>query len=321
MTQAPNIMTETKSMQEMEANPTQSIKGDPTKNADNPASSCMLALPAEIMFKILQDPSLSEYDLANIRLVCKMINLFATEAFCKKCFSGGLCLGFCVEEFERLAAIYSSSLHPFLESVHFVRFYNLTPMQAYTKDPPNYSALKNINFESSLNSADSSTALKELLNQAKQLETLSFSTARKRDGIHWNEQRIHRDCINERETRNREREQVDAILSKLKSDRLVELNLAEIIFTVRTFKALLERHSGTVRKLSIRGCGLRRGSCAGLLLWISQNLPCLEQIDLQYIYETAWGAFNPVVLGELVTTVDKESIGAYIAFLQKQDKS
>ncbi|KAG9592400.1 hypothetical protein KCU77_g2215, partial [Aureobasidium melanogenum] len=305
-------MIETKPMQKME-----STKGLPTKNTDNPMSASMLALPAEIMFKTFQDPSLVGNDLANLRLVCKWVNSCATEAFAKERFKKGLRLDFYAQEFERLAAIYSSSLGPFLESVHFVRNYDLLSIKAYARAHPDYSALKDINFESPLSNPGSPSALTELLVQAKHLETFSFSTANKPKDNH---SLAGFYCDDDRTRKVRDREQVDAIFSKLKSDRLAELNLVDVIFLVRTLKALLERHCGTIRKLSFRACGLRCGSYAGLLLWISQNLSCLEEIELQDIYETAWGAFTPVVT-ELVTKVGKKSIEAYIASLQKQAKS
>ncbi|KAG9690856.1 hypothetical protein KCU95_g8920, partial [Aureobasidium melanogenum] len=312
-------------MQEMEvASPVRSIEGGLTKTTDGPTSSSVLALPAEILFKIFQDPRLFEDDLANLRLVCKRTHLCATESFAKERFRGGLRLDFSVQEFERLAAICSSGLRLFLESVHFVRDYDFTGIQVYAKAHPDYSALKSVEIESPLSSADSSSALKDLLKQAKHLDTFSFSTARDRKGIHWNTQHgfpgSYREGIDDKAGKIRDREQVDAILSKLQSDCLAELNLADIIFSVRTLKALLERHRDTIRKLSIRGCGLRRGSCADLLLWVSQNLPYLEKIDLQFIYETAWGSFTPVV-NDLVTKSGKESIKAYVASLQQQGKS
>ncbi|KAH0014797.1 hypothetical protein KCU78_g8487, partial [Aureobasidium melanogenum] len=320
-----NTTFETKPMQEMElASPDQSIERDLTKTTSNPALSPMLALPAEIMFKIFQDPSLFEDDLANLRLVCKKTNLCATEEFAKERFQGSLRLDFSVQEFERLAAIYSSSLHSFLESVQFVWTNRATKTQTYARVHPDYSALKNIKIESPISSADSSIALVELLQQAKHVKAFSFSAVETRRGIHWHEQhgllKSYWDAFDDRAGKLRQREKVDAILSKLESDCLAELSLADIIFSVRTLKALLERHRGTVRKLSIRACGLRRGSCAGLLLWVSQNLPCLEQIDLQYVYETAWGSFRLAVSEELVTKVGKESIEAYIASLQEQDR-
>ncbi|KAH0161416.1 hypothetical protein KCU67_g6349, partial [Aureobasidium melanogenum] len=294
----------------------ESIKGLPAKNTDNPTSASMLALPAEIMFMIFQDPSLVKNDLANLRLVCRWVNSCATEAFAKERFKRGLRLNFYAQEFERLAAIYSSSLGPFLESVHFVRNYDLPSIEAYARAHPDYSALKNINFESPLSNPGSPNALKELLEQAKHLETFSFSTANNPRA----EDRMAGEYYDHGRSREvRDREQVDAIFSKLKSDRLVELNLAHVIFSVRALKALLERHRGTIRKLSFLACGLRRGSCAGLLLWVSQKLPFLEEIELRDVYETAWGAFTPVVIGP-VTYSGNESIKAYVASLQKQNK-
>ncbi|KAH0336534.1 hypothetical protein KCU81_g8518, partial [Aureobasidium melanogenum] len=292
-------------------------KGHSTKNTDNPMSASMLALPAEIMFKIFGNSSLTDKDLANLRRVCKWTNLCATEAFAKERFKKGLRLDFYAQEFERLAAIYSSNLAPFLECVHFVRNFDLPSIRAYPKAHPDYSALKNIDFESSLSDPGSPSALEELLGQAKHLETFSFSTYNNPGGI---DRMAGYYYDRGRERKIRDREQVDAIFSKLNSDRLTELNLAHVIFSVRTLKALLERHCGTIRKLSFLACGLRRGSCAGLLLWISQNLPCLEEIELRDVYETAWGAFTYVVV-EMVKKSGKESIKAYVASLQKQNKS
>ncbi|KAG9737806.1 hypothetical protein KCU73_g9897, partial [Aureobasidium melanogenum] len=318
----PDTMIANKPVRETNsASPDQSNKGHLTKITDNSVSSSMLALPAEIMFKIFQDPSLFEDDLANLRLVCKRVNLCATEAFAKERFRGGLRLNFSVQAFKRVAAICSSNLRLSLESVLFVRDYNFTKTCICTKVRPDYSAIRNIKVESPLSSTISASALKELLEQAKHLETFSFSTAKTRRGIHWHEQHdlleSYRDAFGDRAAKLRERAQVDAILSKLESDRLTELHLADIIFTVSALKTLLERHRGTVRKLSIRGCRLRSGSCVSLLSWISQNLPCLEQIDLQLVFETSWGSFPPVVPGNLVTKVGKESIEAYITYLQK----
>lgn len=54
----------------------------------------MLALAAERFFKIFQDPSLFKDDLANLRIVCKKVNLCATEAFAKERLQGSLRLDF-----------------------------------------------------------------------------------------------------------------------------------------------------------------------------------------------------------------------------------
>lgn len=56
----------------------------------------MLALPAEMLFRISQDSSLFKDDLANLRLVCKKVNLCATEAFAKERLQGSLRLNFSV---------------------------------------------------------------------------------------------------------------------------------------------------------------------------------------------------------------------------------
>ncbi|KAG9517605.1 hypothetical protein KCV07_g6119, partial [Aureobasidium melanogenum] len=302
---------------------------DIKEDIDIVAPPFILALPAEVLLEIFKNPALFADDLASIRLVCKQFNLYATESFAYQSFQGSLRFDFSVHELTRLAAICSSALCPFLKSVHFIQLYSSQVTQVDTKMHADYSAIKEIKFESSLGMVGSTRAFGDLLALAKHLEVFSFSAAKPRKGIHWYEQQGLAYFHNEKRAtvgKRRDREMVDTILSSLRSDCLTELHLADMAFSVETLKALLERHCGTIRKFSLRGCELRQGSWTGLLQWMLQNLSCLNQIDLHHVYEIPaqpwgpWGYLKPVVM-DLVTEIGKESIEAYIASLQKQDKS
>lgn len=244
-------------------------------------------------------------------------------------FQGSLRVGTSSPEFTRLAAICSSALSPFVKSVQFVPLHSSQTTRVDTKAHADYSALRRIDFESPLDITGSARALGDLLALAKQLEIFAFSAARFDTGVRWYEQQRLSLFFNEKDVtvrKRRDREEVDAILSRLKSDCLTELHLADVAFSVRTLKALLERHRGTIRHFSLRGCELRQGSCPSLLQWILQNLPCMEQIDLHHVYEIKaqpwgpWGYLKPVVR-DLVTMISRESIEAYIASLHEQDQS
>ena len=119
---------------------------------------------------------------------------------------------------------------------------------------------------------------------------------------------------------------MNTILSSLRSDCLTELHFADMAFSVETLKAVLERHRGTIRKFSLRGCELSQGSCTGLLRWVLQNLSCLDQLDLHHVYDIKqklsgpWRDLQPVVMN-LVTKVGRKSIEWYIVALEKYFES
>ncbi|KAG9854133.1 hypothetical protein KCU98_g2781, partial [Aureobasidium melanogenum] len=320
---------QTKPMQETESSsPDQPSMSDSKETIDTVAPPFILALPPEVLLQILKNPRLFADDLANLRLVCRQFNLYATKIFAMESFQGSLCLGSSSREFTRLAAICSSALRPFVESVRFVPPHSSQVTRVDTKPHADYSALRRIDFESPLDMAGSARDLGNLLALAKQLEIFAFSSARFDTGVRWYEQQGLSKCHNEKNVtirKRRDREEVDAILSRLRSDCLTELHLADMAFSVRTLKALLERHRGTIRNFSLRGCELRQGSCPALLQWILQNLPGMEQIDLHHVYEIRaqpwgpWGYLKPVVK-DLVTIIGRESIETYIAALQEQVK-
>jgi hypothetical protein len=111
----------------------------------------------------------------------------------------------------------------------------------------------------------------------------------------------------------------EMVLSNFQSDHLVELDLADTIFSDRVLLGLLVRHRGTIRKLSFRACALMPGSWCLLLHWISRKLPRLERLDLQYLDELRWyhdRHHYPLVRYEdLVTLTGKKNIDAYVASL------
>ncbi|KAH0369278.1 hypothetical protein KCU65_g3449, partial [Aureobasidium melanogenum] len=306
----------------------QSSISDSKETIDTTAQSFILTLPPEILLQIFKNPKLFADDLANLRLVCRHFNLHATKIFAMESFQGSLRVGTSSPDFTRLAAICSSALSPFVKSVQFVPLHSSQTTRVDTKAHADYSALRRIDFESPLDITGSARALGDLLALAKQLEIFAFSAARFDTSVRWYEQHGLSVFHDEKESTVRKRrdcEEVDTILSKLRSDCLTELHLADMALSVRTLKALLERHRDTIRKSSLRGCELRQGSYPALLQWIFQNLPLVEQIDLHHVYEIRaqpwgpWGYLKPVVM-KLVTMNGRESIEAYLVSLQEQDE-
>ena len=121
----------------------------------------------EMLLEVFKNPRLFADDLANLRLVCKLFNLYATEPFAMQSFQGSLRFDYSVHELTRLAAICSSALCPLLKSVHFVQLKNSRVAQVNTQLNADYSALKKIKFESPLGKADATRALGNLLARAK----------------------------------------------------------------------------------------------------------------------------------------------------------
>jgi hypothetical protein len=228
----------------------------------------------------------------------------------------------------RLAAICSSQFRPFIKSVHFAHDWKRRVTQKIKATNPDYSTIRDIKFEAHLEMLDSACTLKQVLQQTNNLETFKFSLIKAdedncRCDLCRSSRRFGRDWMD----MDGERHQVDTIVSGIKSNCLSELVFANTILSYRTLKGLLERHRGTIRKLSIRGCELTGGTWIDLLQWISHNLPSLEHLVLQNLQELKWRrVFNKydhsgMMWETLFTTTGKKNLDTYIATLRDEDAS
>ena len=299
---------------------------------DTPAQPFILSLPAEILIKICNDPGLFRDDLANLRLSCKRISVYATEAFAKECLSDSLRFELLDHEFTRLAAICSSDLQPFLKSVHFVEGSDYQLAQIDTSVCPDYSSIRNIKLETPLYNMEHTLALEKVLQRANSLENFMFSPVMVSKGIHWFEKHEASGTFQPENTHYKlfdvkNIEKVTIILSSIRSGRLSELILADTILPYGSLQNLLERHSSTIRELSLRNCRLVDGTWLDLLQWIPHGLPRLEHLDLQCLREINssqplhWNSWSAVMWKDLVTNVGKKNIDAYMTSLKKGEKS
>jgi hypothetical protein len=293
-----------------------------------PGTPVILALPAEILLKIFKDPELRDDDDANLRLVCKDFLPYATQALTDECFKDGLSLNPSPDDFARLAALCSSQLRPYLKSVYFRDYPAFRITQNNENVCPEYSAIQKIKFETHLWSLDATRILKKLLQQTNHLEIFMFNPRLVREGNSWHT-KYDRSLPPLRTSgdRSAERGKVNAVLASIKSDCLSEMILADTVLSYKPLISLLEKHRGTIRKLSLRDCRLISGGWVDLLQWISYNLPSLEHLDLQYLQELTWRrAFSMYDYSDMmwetpVTTTGKKNIDTYIATLRNEDVS
>jgi hypothetical protein len=228
----------------------------------------------------------------------------------------------------RLAAICSSQFRPFIKSVHFAHDWKRRVTQKIKATNPDYSAIRDIKFEAHLEMLDSTYTFKKVLQQVNNLETFIFSLMKAdKDNCRCDLCRLPRLSDRSWWDMDVERFLVEMILSDIKSDCLSELVFANTILSYKTLKGLLERHRGTIRKLSIRGCELTGGTWIDLLQWISHNLPSLENLVLQNLQELKWRrVFNKydhsdMMWETLFTTTGKKNLDTYIATLRDEDAS
>jgi hypothetical protein len=166
----------------------------------------------------------------------------------------------------RLAAICSSQFRPFIKSVHFAHDWKRRVTQKIKATNPDYSAIRDIKFEAHLEMLDSTYTFKKVLQQVNNLETFIFSLMKAdKDNCRCDLCRLPRLSDRSWWDMDVERFLVETILSNIKSDCLSELVFANTILSYKTLKGLLERHRGTIRKLSIRGCELTGGTWIDLL--------------------------------------------------------
>jgi hypothetical protein len=294
-----------------------------------PASSFFLALPAELFLRIFEDSELCEDDHANLRLVCKDFSLYATPILADHYFSDGLELDVESGDFARLSAICSSQFRPSIKSVHFVHDPEIRTTRPDIQTCPQYSAVRDITFESHLEMLFSARALKKVLQQTNNLETFTFSPVKGDKGACWCKlyriYRRHARVVGD--DTNGDRDKVNTILSGIKSDCLSELNFTSTVLCYKPLTSLLERHRGTIRKLSIRRCELIGGTWIDLLEWFSDNLSFLERLSLQNLQELKWRrAFNKYDHSEMMwptvfTTTKVENLHTYIATLRRDGDS
>lgn len=178
---------------------------------------------------------------------------------------------------------------------------------------------------------DHTLALEKVLQRTNSLETFMFSPVMISKGIHWFEKH-EASGIFEPEIMHYKLfdvaniKRVNIILTGIKSGCLSELILADTILPYASLQNFLERHSGTIRKLSLRNCRLADGAWLDLLQWILHGLPRLEHLDLQCLREinssqslhrNPWSA---VMWRHLVTNIGKKNIDAYMTSLKKGEK-
>jgi hypothetical protein len=282
-----------------------------------------------LFLKIFEDPELGENDHANLRLVCKDFSPYATHLFVEQYFGDGLELDVESEDFARLSAICSSQFSPFIKSVHFVHNTEIRTTRPDIQTCPQYSAVRDIAFESHLEMLFSARALKKVLQQTNKLETFTFSPVKADNGACWCKlYRVYRRYawVLGDDT-NGDRDKVNTILSGIKSDCLSELKFTSTVLCHKPLTSLLERHRGTIRKLSIRRCELIGGTWIDLLQWVSDNLPSLERLSLRNLQELKWRrAFNKYDHSEMMwptlfTTTQVENLHTYIATLKRDGDS
>lgn len=281
-----------------------------------------------MLVKIFKDPGLYRDDLANLRLVCKRFSTYATEAFARECFSGSLRFEPSNDEFARLAAICSSGLQHFLKFVHFVHDTKCQSTQTNTRAGPNYSAIRTIKLGTPLYDMRHTRNLEKVLQRADRLENFMFSPVMIWYGIHW----IRKHGMSAVFTNNfghvRDRdvnkiEKANIILSSIRSDCLSKLFLSDSILPSATLKGLLERHSGTIRKLSLCNCQLVDGKWLNLLQWIPHGLSCLEHLqclqETKVVHPHHSHPQSAVMWRARVTKSGKKNIDTYMTSLKKGD--
>jgi len=294
-----------------------------------PEMPSFLTLPAELLHKIHKDSGLCEDDRANLRLVCKDFLPYATQALAELSLKDGvLCLNPSANDFERLAALCSSQLGPYLTSVHFLHYPSFRSTEIEEAVYPKYSAIQNIKFETRLYK-DSTFILKRLLLLTNHLKRFEFRPAAEREDDTWFPPWYNRFASGSQLTigKDEERERVSMILSSIKSDCLSEVILTGTILSYKPLLGLLTRHGSTIRKLSFHSCRLVSGTYVDLLQWMSTELPALEHLDLQYLHELKWRRslsrydFSKPMWEAPVTLDGKKDIDTYIASLQRGETS
>lgn len=284
-----------------------------------------------MLHKIFKDPTLSRDDLFNLRTVCKDLSAYATEAFFEQRFRNGIELDVASKDFTCLASIYSSRFRPFIKSIHFKHVHEASSIQLNRTTCPNYSSIRSIKFEAHIEKLVSARALKEVLQQTNHLELFMLNLEKPKINSFWCSRRwryrVNRDRKPVTIVKDEEREKVDTILSGIKSDYLAELVVTSSFMSYQTLKSLLERHRGTIRRLSMISCQVTGGSWFDLLQWVSQNLPSLEYLELHRLQEMKWRRefdFYDCV-GTMchpsVTTTGKEDIETYLRSLGQSDAS
>jgi hypothetical protein len=175
----------------------------------------------------------------------------------------------------------------------------------------------------------SARALKKVLQQSNRLETFTFSPVKVDKGNCWCKlyrvyNRYLQECGGDT---NEECDKVNTVLSGIKSDCLSELDFTSTVLCYKTLTNLLDRHRGTICKLSIRRCKLIGGTWIDLLQWISDNLPSLEHLALQHLQELKWRrTFNKYDHSEtmwptLFTTTQVEDLHTYVETLRRDADS
>jgi hypothetical protein len=177
-----------------------------------------------VLLKILKESELCQCDCANLRLVCKDLSPYATEAFGEKCFNGGLCLSPSTADLVYLAALCSSQLGPYLLSVHFTHAGKHRASQKIERTNPEYSAIRIIGFGTCLEAPFVVRDFEKMLQQIKHLETIIFDIGKLKNG---NRLCIPRKLFSQYKpgvvARYERREKVDTMVSSITSDRLTKL--------------------------------------------------------------------------------------------------
>lgn len=223
------------------------------------------------------------------------------------------------------------TLRDFVPSIHFKHVHEASSIQLNKTTCPDYSSIRTIKFEAYIEKLVSARALKEVLQQTNHLELFMLNLEKLRDGSCWCfyewSYRVIRDRKPVTIVKDEEREKVDTILSGIKSDYLAELVVTSSFMSYQTLKSLLERHRGTIRRLSMISCQVTGGSWFDLLQWVSQNLPSLEYLELHRLQEMKWRcAFDSsdcvgIMCDPSVTTTGKEDIETYLRSLGQSDAS
>ncbi|KAH0287400.1 hypothetical protein KCU62_g6069, partial [Aureobasidium sp. EXF-3399] len=303
----------------------------PQEEPSKPEMPSFLTLPAELLHKIHKDSGLRQDDRAKLRLVCKEFLPYATEALAELSMRNGfLCLNPSANDFERLAALCSSQLGPYLTSVHFLHYPSFRSTKMEEAVYPRYSAIQNVKFGTRLY-RDSTFVLKRLLLLTNHLKRFEFNPAAEHEDDTWS---AHSYNFLEPEPaqqltvgKDEERERASTILSSIKSDCLSEVILTGTILSYKPLLGLLTRYGSTIRKLSFHSCRLVSGTYVDLLQWMSTELPALEHLDLQYLHELKWRRslsrydFSKTMWEAPVTLDGKKDIDTYIASLQRGETS
>ena len=247
---------------------------------------------------------------------------YATKAFAEDSFGDVFRLNPSIGDLARLAALCSSQFRPFLKSVRFEDYYEFQWTKNNENLCPDYSGIQNIGFRTYLNNEVSIHVLKKLLQQTTRLQVFKFCPRMVRKGDPWYEQyRRFKPATRTSGGKDEQREKVNVILSSIRSDCLSELDLADAVLSYKPLVSLLERHGGTIRKLSLHDCRLIGGSWIDLLQWVSSELPSLEYLCLAFLQELKWRrAFNKYDYSDmmwetLVEITGKNNIDTYIASL------